>query len=109
MKVYIAGPMTGYDNLNFPLFNKVEEELSKDYTIVNPARLAESILCVSKDIPRETFLRLDIYHLLICDGIVLLPSWETSRGAVLERDIAKELKLDIYIYKGNGVLEKEQQ
>ena len=41
--------------------------------------------------------------------IVLLPSWETSRGAVLEREIAKELNLDIYIYKGNGVIEKEQQ
>ena len=41
-KVYIAGPMSGYEEFNFPAFNKAEELLRKSYGyehVVNPAKL----------------------------------------------------------------------
>ena len=110
MRLYIAGPMNGYPDYNFPLFFKVEQELSKTYDIINPARIALDTFnknCL-QEIPREVFLRLDIQYLLICEGIVLLPRWEKSNGAILERLIAKELKFAIYNYLGNGRIKSEE-
>lgn len=44
-----------------------------------------------------TCMRRDIAALIECDGIVLLPRWEWSRGAILEHDIALRLGLQIFL------------
>ena len=87
MKVYLAGPMTGYPNLNFPLFHSEAARLrAMGYVVVNPAEInadpnAEWAAC----------LRNDIRALIECAGIVLLPGYSSSRGALLEIYIAKAL------------------
>ena len=51
----------------------------------------------------------DIPALLASDAIVLLPDWQTSRGASLEVWIAIDLDLPVYrydIYDGDIILER---
>ncbi|EEC7734784.1 DUF4406 domain-containing protein, partial [Escherichia coli] len=44
VRVYIAGPMTGYENFNREAFHKVEEELKREgHTVLNPAVLPDGL------------------------------------------------------------------
>jgi nucleoside 2-deoxyribosyltransferase len=90
-RIYVAGPMTGYPDLNFPLFHSVAAELrSRGLDVVNPAELNSD--------PSKSWhacMRVDIRELVTCDIIVMLPGWEQSKGATLERHIAKALELQV--------------
>ena len=82
--VYLAGPMTGIEDLNFPLFNAEAARLRElGWEVVNPAEVqpdqsAQWIDCMLADIPA----------LMACDTIALLPGWEASKGARIEHCIA---------------------
>ncbi|AOY93813.1 hypothetical protein BKK79_19910 [Cupriavidus sp. USMAA2-4] len=86
-RIYIAGPMTGMPDLNFPAFHAAAGALrGEGYDVVNPAEInadpaAGWLECMRKDI-RE---------LVTCEAIYLLPGWEGSRGARLEARIAEGL------------------
>lgn len=98
--LYIAGPMTYIPQFNIPAFDEAAENLrQRGYTIVSPAELddeatrAHALLSVdgspeSESAKGETwgdFLARDVKLVAdIVDGIVVLPGWETSRGACLE-------------------------
>ncbi|MEM5384158.1 DUF4406 domain-containing protein [Paraburkholderia phymatum] len=92
MRLYIAGPMTGYPELNFPAFHAEAARLrALGFEIVNPAEInadpnAEWLDC----------MRADIKQLVDCDGIALLPGWEQSRGASIEQGIARDLGLVVF-------------
>lgn len=45
----------------------------------------------------EDYLKRDIQHLLKSRVIVMLPRWELSRGARLEREIASKLGIKVVI------------
>jgi hypothetical protein len=89
MKVYIAGPMTGYPDLNFPAFNALAAALRAgmiDTTVVNPAEInADTTMAWAECMKR------DIVELVTCDVIHCLPGWRKSRGATLEVHIAEAL------------------
>lgn len=96
MKLYIAGPMSGYPDHNFPAFNAMAKELrGLGFEVVNPAELAED-----DSQPWEYYMRRDIPLLCQCDGIVLLPGWQHSDGAQLEHHIAVKLKMEIVQWNG---------
>lgn len=92
MKLYLAGPMTGYPELNFPLFHTVTARLrALGFDIVNPAEInadpnAEWLDC----------MRADIKQLVDCDGVALLPRWDESRGASIEHNLARDLGLRVF-------------
>lgn len=89
-RLYIAGPMAGLPQLNFPAFNAEAERLrALGYDVVNPAELNEP------GTPWAQCMRRDIRALLMCDAIALLPGWECSRGANLEWLIATELGMPV--------------
>jgi hypothetical protein len=92
--LYLSGPMTGIPEYNYPYFNRVADAIRTTYNdrVFNPAEAFEG----NTDLPRDTYLRHDIETLLYVDAIVLLPGWETSKGALLELWIARELTLDIW-------------
>jgi nucleoside 2-deoxyribosyltransferase len=91
MKVYIAGPMTGLPELNFPAFHREAANLrAQGIEVVNPAEInadpnAKWVDC----------MRADIRELVTCDVIAMLPGWDKSKGATLEHHIAKTLELRV--------------
>lgn len=88
---YIAGPMSGRPDLNFPLFNRVTASFRKiGWVIINPAESFGG----RRDLPMEQYARYDLSALLQVDAIVLLPEWETSVGACTEVAAALWLGLE---------------
>jgi len=92
MKLYLAGPMTGYPDLNFPLFHAEAARLrSLGFEITNPAELnansnGDWLAC----------MRADIRELVTCDGIALLTGWEKSKGASIEEGLARSLGFRVF-------------
>jgi hypothetical protein len=92
MKLYIAGPMTGYPDLNFPTFHAEAARLrAMGFEIVNPAEIV-----TDQNAEWLTCMRADIKQLVDCDGIALLPGWAKSRGAAIEQHLARALGLRVY-------------
>lgn len=93
--IYLSGPMKGYPQSNYPLFNAVAAALrDAGHSVHNPAEFPH-------DGPHETFpLRkaFAAYCKFICeeaDTIVLLPGWENSLGVSAELALARNCNLDI--------------
>lgn len=94
MRCYIAGPMTGKPDLNFPAFREAAEKLRAiGHDVVSPAEVNPD-----HSMPWAECLKRDIPALCTCDSIVLLPGWINSRGATLERHIAVELGMQVMAY-----------
>ena len=95
MKLYIAGPMSGYPDHNYPLFNATAAELrAHGVTVVNPVEITSNTTT-----DWLTCMRKDIAELVTCSAILMLPSWKVSKGARLEHYIAKKLGFTVYFYR----------
>ena len=91
MRIYIAGPMTGIPELNFPAFHAAAAQLrSYGHEVVNPAELNPGTGKTWAEC-----MRVDIAQLVTCDAVVLLPGYERSRGAMIERDLALKLEMRV--------------
>lgn len=103
MKLYIAGPMTGIKDYNYPAFHYTEKLLkSIGYEVLNPARQG-----FGKEY--HEYLELAIADVFECDGIALLPNWEDSPGALAEVALADALKKDaseLVVWLSLGVLNR---
>lgn len=98
-RVYLAGPMSGLAEHNFPLFHRVAAELrERGHTVFNPAENDDG----GQRRPRSFYMRLDVPALLDSDAVVLLPDWQKSRGANLEVWLAIDLGLPIYRMESDG-------
>lgn len=100
---YIAGPMTNYEQYNYPLFEQAAEYV-RDQTgafVVSPHELDHGDYGVLGSIPWEEYVRTDLENLLGCTAIVLLPKWEDSRGARLEEQVARELNYYMFEYSNH--------
>ena len=92
-ELYIAGPMTGMKDFNRPAFNAAAKFLvRRGFKPLNPAWLDHG----EAGGVWEDYLKRDIPHLLKCDGVVVLPGWDTSRGAKLEVRVAREVGMPIF-------------
>lgn len=93
MKLYLAGPMSGIPDLNFPLFHSEAARLRAiGFEIINPAE-------INLD-PHANWgdcMRADIPQLLTCEGIAMLPNWHNSKGARLEWHIAVSLDMRVFM------------
>jgi hypothetical protein len=90
--IYISGAITGQhpDNVR-RAFSKAEFELILEgHTVINPMSL-----CHDHDGSWEEAMAVDIKALLTADAIYMLSNWKKSRGARIERAIAKEMGIDI--------------
>lgn len=113
-KVYLAGPMRGYPEFNFPAFAKATDNLrGQGYTVFSPAEKDEEVHGADFSEKYETgdieaatkdgfslrdALKTDLSW--ICDNadmIALLPGWDMSKGAQAEYALALALGLDVLL------------
>jgi hypothetical protein len=88
--VYLAGPMTGLPDFNFPAFHATARRWrAAGWRVLNPAENFGG----DTTLLREQYLRLAVVQLTECDAIALLPDWQGSAGARLEYLIAWSLGL----------------
>lgn len=93
IKVYVAGPMTGLPDWNFPAFNAKAAELrALGFIVSNPAELANGD--TSK--PWDYYMRLALTAMLTCDAVYALTGWGTSRGAKIEVELASDLGIPVF-------------
>lgn len=119
MKYYLAGPMTGIEKFNFPLFHSAAAALrAKGYEIISPAEVdgpeiakeanasADGKLDANGKIAGHTWGDLLSRDVKIVadevDGIVFLPGWEKSRGARLEAFTALLCGHKFMLWRMNG-------
>lgn len=90
-KVFISGPMSGYDNFNREAFMEAEKKL-KDagYSVFNPAWLN-----FDESWDTASIMAIDMAALSRCDAIYQLDGWRESKGAKAEYRTAEWLGLDI--------------
>jgi hypothetical protein len=95
VKLYVAGPMRGNDQFNFPAFDAAAEALrAVGHEVRTPA---ESDREVGFDptsnaldgFSMEDALRRDVEMIIWADGVALLDGWQQSRGATAEAAIAR--------------------
>lgn len=90
--LYLAGPMSGLPEFNFPAFHQAAAELrSRGYTVINPAELDDGD--TSK--PWDYYMRRDLKMLVDADAVAVLPGWRKSKGASLEVHVAQALGMPV--------------
>ncbi len=97
MKIYVAGPMSGLPEFNFPMFQKavdVLREADPDWEVISPHELDVVWGSQEKKWTWRRYMERDLAILIHCDAIALLPGWITSKGARLEAHVARELGLE---------------
>lgn len=126
MKIYLAGPMRGYPEFNFPAFRAAAKKLrAEGHTVFNPAErdTERHGTDISKGNKHGSIEEAAVQHGFslrvalgedldwICEhaeGIALLPGWEKSSGANAEWSTAKALSLEI-MYLGKDYLNGDDQ
>jgi len=111
VKAYIAGPMTGCVDFNFPAFFAAEAKLRKmGFDVVNPARndieLDGFNPKTDKARPHWWYMRRALPLVCSCDVVVLLPGWERSRGTANERHVARLCNITEALIDGDGWLKE---
>jgi hypothetical protein len=95
--IYIAGPMRGYPEHNFPAFDRASimfRELG--FSVRSPVEIGWSHFRNDPAVPGAEYIRADVEALARCDRIALLPGWEASTGARCEVAVAITLGLVFY-------------
>ena len=92
MKVYISGKISGLDiELAKKSFQEAENKmLELGHEVINPLKLPDN-----HDKSWESYMRVCITYLTLCDAIYMLDGWENSKGANLEYYLAYELKIKV--------------
>lgn len=99
-RVYVAGPMRGIDDNNFPAFRSAVEDLrSRGYTVWSPHEQFE-LYDPTKHGPNALrhYMRVDLPAVLNSDAIVVLPGWNNSIGTRLEMRVARDCGILVLEY-----------
>lgn len=100
-RIFIAGPMRGYENYNFKKFDYIEKILKElGFDVVNPAWISRKF--------KEAEVNSDIavYNKMVdmqqeaertCNAILLLDGWQWSKGVALEVNTASELGMQFLL------------
>lgn len=90
-RLYVAGPMSGLPDHNYPAFHEAATRLRDlGYQVENPAETEKPA-----DTPWQEFMRDGLTRMLRCDGVALLPGSHLSQGARLEVHAALEIGMPV--------------
>lgn len=98
--VYLAGPMTGYPEYNFPAFRAVAAELrAAGHEVWSPAEQDEELdgfnPATDKAESFVHYMRRDLPAVMGAAAVWVLPGWEKSKGAQLEVHVARECGIPV--------------
>lgn len=107
----MAGPMRGYEDYNYPAFDRCARVLKQQgWRVINPAELdrqagkpTSGAMEFNPDTNYEDheFMRRALLRDVVaicedCTAIYMMSGWENSKGANAEHALAKALGLDVY-------------
>lgn len=92
MRLYLAGPMQGYPDHNYPAFFAEAARLrALGYLVENPAEINHDFATVG----RAVCMRRDLRALMRCDMVALLPGAFMSAGAQCETAVAEQCGIPV--------------
>lgn len=91
-RVYLAGPMSGKPDHNFPEFRRLASLIRSfgNIEVVSPEEINGHL---HEQLPYIEYLRRDAAQLATCDTIAFMEDWITSAGARKEWVIAEVLEM----------------
>lgn len=91
--LYLSGPLSGWEDNNYPLFHEVAAILREaGYAVVNPAEGPDD---APADATWQWWMRRAIAAMMTADAVAGLPDWTTSQGARTEIDLALNLGMTV--------------
>jgi len=91
MRIYISGPISGMPDLNQPAFLVASLSLlDRGHRALNPFQNG-----LPGSSPWSDHMRADIRMLMDSDAVAMLPGWENSRGAKIERQLALDVGIPV--------------
>ena len=90
-RIYIAGPMSGLPDFNYPAFHAAAAVLrAQGHHVENPAENPQPV-CGTW----QGYMRMSLRQIAACDCLYMLPGWRGSRGARIEQGLALDLGLEV--------------
>ena len=96
MRLYVSGPVTGMPELNRPAFERAASQLHRalECAVEIPHDTVPS------DADWQTAMRLSVSAMVRCDGVAMLPGWQSSAGARLEQAVAVAVGMECHTVAG---------
>lgn len=107
LTAYVAGPMSGYPERNYPAFDEAERYLrARGWRVFSPAEMDRADEANPATVPFAEAMRRDYVALTRSGALFLLRGWGGSDGARAELACALVLRLRIYefVYDGGEVV-----
>ena len=96
MKLYVAGPMTGLPEYNYPAFREAEDQLAAlGYAVLNPVNAEDHNPTPGTPQSWDWYMRHALRMVLAADALAVLPGWWRSKGALLEVQVARALDMQV--------------
>lgn len=93
--VYISGPITNAPNGNRELFAEASRQVkSMGYFVRNPHDFCAYI---PENSDWSIYMRRCVQQLMDCTDILMLPNYHTSKGALIELELARALGIKIHL------------
>ena len=126
MRLYLAGPMTGYPEFNFPAFEAAATDLRRmNYVVWSPhesdleaawkAEHAATYSPANGDPggsgmeSHRFFLAVDLQHVCTSDALAVLDGWQASLGARIETYVAFQLDMPVHRYTPGELLDESNR
>ena len=105
MKIYISGPITGYDlDERRQTFDKARKEIEKWVERWNKLSHSHTEVAIfppphayKEGMTYAQIMRYDIEQLLTCDMICFMKGWRESKGCNVEEQVARACGIKVFL------------
>lgn len=96
MRLYLAGPMSGLPEHNYPAFHRWAAAIrGMGHFVCNPAELNPT------DVSYGQALSVDLAWIIAhAEGVVFMDGWGNSKGCAVEHALARALDLPVFFAAG---------
>jgi hypothetical protein len=99
MLIYVSGKYSGDIDANIEKAMQIAAELwIKGHAVICPHGNTSHFEIRCPAVTWEQYIAGDLNMIARCDGLVMIPGWEESKGAVIEKEYAEKLKIPVWLY-----------